>query len=272
MTFRNHNSKLNIQRDAVSVADFLNVYHAITGRTIPVRGRTDFLVEYRFKQDKDTGEWIGNRESVYEQLRRNYGFDGSRYPDFEALLRMSGNPTPTFVPSINPKSRVKPLIYENNPYVSKENDMATTDPAANVPFKAVVTPDKAEEKTAEDSPAMKLVKQFVNDRRKATSNVSDKEKKAVADVADATPKEAESAEKKRGYHRYTAEDDKLIIAATKDSFEELAKKLGVSVKQLQWRRNILVKEDSVEKSDSHAYTLEEDMLILSRKLSERRRG
>ena len=267
MTFRNYNTKLNIKRDAVSVPDFLSVYHAVTGRVIPVKGRTEYLVEYRFDQDKDTGEWVGSKNSVYEQLKRNYGFDENLYPDFDALLRMSNNPTPTFVPSISPRSRVKPLTYDNNPYKTKENDMATTDPVANVPFKAIGTTESAPEKAAEESPAMKFLRDFVDKRKKASPDVKSGAD-AISDTAEGVVEEAESSEKRK-YHRYAPGEDKLIMTATKGNFAEIAEKLGLTVAQVQSRRQRLIKDGLVAGSNTHRYTLEDDMLIISRKLPDR---
>lgn len=267
MIFHNHITQLNIQRDAVSSQDFLSVYHAVTGRVIPVKGRTDFLIEYRFNQDKDTGEWIGSKEKIYEQLKRNYGFDETRYPNYDALSKMAKDPTPTFIPAISPRAKAKPLIYENNPYKTKENAMETTTPAAEIPFKAM---GKAEEtaETTKDSPAMAAVKRFIDSRRTIVKKSDPAEEIKTAD---------NPSKKDNKRHTYTLEED-LLIFSRKLPDKEIAKKLGISYSRVQHRRSEL-KEREIESEDElieyyetfssnksrknvHRYTFGEDNLIL----------
>ena len=108
---------------SVSESDFLMVFKAIAGVTrLSSKAKKEKLIEYRFKWNDESKEWLGNKDSIYDQLKRNYHIDAKFYPDFDTLLRkMSSMRVDSTVKSV-PGKKSSTLLYLNNPYVSSNSD------------------------------------------------------------------------------------------------------------------------------------------------------
>lgn len=203
--------KLVLPDRTVSMSDFFSVYYALTGKVIPATQRRDFLIEYRFRYENSTG-WTGDKDSVYQQLLRNFKFDEEKYPDFDSLKKNSKTL------KLSPGNSLQELNSESYRF-SEKRKFGISSGASNYPLSGLKNP-------------------YIKKEKKEVHVLKDEEKMKTKTVKKKPQKASKKKKQAAMPHVYTYEENKMILEA-KLSNEEIGKLIGIDKTRVRMQRNNL---------------------------------